>query len=38
LARIPGLVEQVAATFGQIGQERLGLVNRLRRIAEITNL
>ena len=38
LARITSLVEQVAVTFGQIGQERLGLVNRLRRIAEITNL
>ena len=38
LARISGLVEQVAVTFGQIGQERLGLVSRLRRIAEITNL
>lgn len=38
LARIAGLVEQVAVTFGQIGQERLGLLNRLRRIAEITNV
>jgi excisionase family DNA binding protein len=38
LVRISGLVEQVAATLGQIGQERLGLLNRLRRIAEITNL
>ena len=38
LARISGLVERVAATFSEIGQERLGLVNRLRRIAEITNL
>jgi len=38
LARISGLVEQVAVTLGQIGQERLGLVSRLRRIAEITNL
>ncbi len=38
LARISGLVEQVAVTLEQIGQERLGLVNRLRRIAEITNL
>jgi excisionase family DNA binding protein len=38
LARISGLVEQVAVTFGQIGQERLGLVSRLRRIAEMTNL
>ena len=38
MARISGLVEQVAVTLGQIGQERLGLVSRLRRIAEITNL
>jgi len=38
LARITGLVGQVATTLGQIGQERLGLLNRLRRIAEITNL
>ena len=38
MARILGLVEQVAVTLGQIGQERLGLVSRLRRIAEITNL
>jgi excisionase family DNA binding protein len=38
LARISSLVEQVAVTLGQIGQERLGLVSRLRRIAEITNL
>jgi len=38
LVRISDLVERVATTFAQIGQERLGLVNRLRRIAEITNL
>jgi len=38
LARISGLVERVAATFSEIGQERLALVSRLRRIAEITNL
>jgi len=38
LARITSLVEQVAVIFGQIGQERLGLVNRLRRIAAITTL
>ena len=38
LARIASLVDQVAVTFAQIGQERLGLLNRLRRIAEITNL
>ena len=38
LARISSLVERVAAAFSEIGQERLGLLNRLRRIAEITCL
>ena len=36
--KIPRLVRQVADTFSEIGQERLELLNRLRRIAEITTL
>lgn len=36
--QIPLLVRQVAATFSEISEERLSLLNRLRRIAEITQL
>lgn len=36
MARLPKLLRQVAATFAEIGQERLALLDRLRRIAEIT--
>ncbi len=38
LARVPRLLQQVAATFAEIGQERLKLVGRLRRIAEMTQV
>ena len=36
VARLPKLLRQVAATFAEIGQERLALLDRLQRIAEIT--
>ena len=35
-ARVPQLLRRVAATFSDIGQERLALLDRLQRIAEIT--
>lgn len=38
LARIPRLLQQVAVTFAEIGQERLKLVGRLQRIAEMTRV
>jgi excisionase family DNA binding protein len=38
VARIHRLLLQVAKTFSQIGEERRGLLHRLQRIAEITNL
>jgi len=38
VSRIPHLLEQVAATLAEIGQERQKLVNRLRRIAAMTEL
>ncbi len=34
--QIPRLMHRVAATFSEIGEERLSLLGRLRRIAEIT--
>ncbi len=36
--QVPRLVQQVAATFSKIGEERLSLLSRLHRIAEITGL
>jgi excisionase family DNA binding protein len=36
--RVARLLQQVADTFGEIGQERLKFVNRLRRIAEMTHV
>lgn len=33
-----GLLQKMAATFSEIGEERLALLNRLQRIAEITQL
>ena len=36
--RIPRLLQQVADTFSEIGQERLHLLNRLQRIAEISHI
>ena len=36
--KLPHFVELLADTFAEIGQERLALINRLRRIAEITTL
>jgi excisionase family DNA binding protein len=36
--RLTRLLQQVADTFCEIGQERLKLVNRLRRIAEMTHV
>jgi excisionase family DNA binding protein len=38
LSRVYQLLLQVAETFSEIGEERLALLNRLQRIAEITNL
>jgi len=38
IARVSRLLQRVAATFSEIGEERLGLLNRLRCIAEITNV
>lgn len=37
-AQIPRLLRRVAATFAEIGQERLSLLTRLQRIAEMTQL
>jgi hypothetical protein len=34
--QVPRLLQRVAATFSEIGEERLNLLGRLRRIAEIT--
>lgn len=34
--RLSRLVKKVAATFSEIGEERLGMMGRLQRIAEIT--
>ncbi len=38
LPRVTRLVKQVADTFSKIGEERLALLGRLERIAEITHL
>jgi excisionase family DNA binding protein len=38
LSRIPSLLQRVADTFAEMGRERLGLIDRLRRIAEMTEL
>ena len=38
LRRIPRLLQQVAATFSEIGQERLRLTSRLQRISEISSV
>jgi hypothetical protein len=38
LERISRLNAAAARAYSNIGEERLGLVSRLRRIAEITNL
>ena len=38
LPKMAGLVRSVAATYAEIGQERLKLLDRLKRIAEITAL
>jgi excisionase family DNA binding protein len=37
MPRLSRLVKQVAETFSKIGEERLALLGRLERIAEITN-
>ena len=34
--QVPHLLQRVAATFSEIGEERLSLLSRLQRIAEIT--
>jgi len=36
--QIPRLLQRVTATFSEIGEERLNLLGRLQRIAEITGL
>lgn len=36
--QVPRLLQRVAATFSEIGEERLSLLGRLQRIAEITQL
>jgi excisionase family DNA binding protein len=36
LLQVPHLLQRVAATFSEIGEERLNLLGRLRRIAEMT--
>jgi excisionase family DNA binding protein len=36
--QVPRLVQRVASTFSEIGEERLSLLGRLQRIAEITQL
>jgi excisionase family DNA binding protein len=36
--QMPRLLHRVAATFSEIGEERLNLLGRLQRIAEISNL
>jgi len=38
LARVSRLLQQVADTFSEIGEERLRLIDRLQRIAEMTNI
>jgi excisionase family DNA binding protein len=38
LCRIPGLLRRTAETFSEIGQERLNLLSRLQRIAEISSI
>jgi excisionase family DNA binding protein len=38
LQQMPRLLARVAATFSEIGEERLSLLGRLRRIAEISEL
>lgn len=38
LSRVSGLLQRVADTFSEMGRERLGLIDRLRRIAEMTEL
>jgi len=35
---LEGLARQAAETYSEIGEERLGLVEKLRRIAEISAL
>jgi excisionase family DNA binding protein len=36
--QVPGLLHRVADTFSEIGEERLNLLNRLQRIAEISSV
>jgi excisionase family DNA binding protein len=38
LEKVPRLLQRVTATFSEIGEERLNLLGRLQRIAEITGL
>lgn len=38
LQRIPGLLQRVVQTFAEIGQERLTLLSRLQRIAEMSKI
>ena len=38
LPRVSRLLQQVADTFSEIGEERLKLIGRLQRIAEMTNI
>jgi excisionase family DNA binding protein len=38
LARISRLLQRVADTFSEIGQERLNLLSRLQHIAEVSNI
>jgi hypothetical protein len=36
--QVPRLLHRVAATFSEIGEERLSLLGRLQRIAEISSV
>jgi excisionase family DNA binding protein len=38
LARVSSLLQRVAATFSEIGEERMSLLNRLRHIAQISSV
>jgi excisionase family DNA binding protein len=38
LLRVPGLLQRVAETFSEIGQERLHLLSRLQHIAEMSKI
>lgn len=38
ISRMPGLLSRLAETFSEIGEERLALLGRLQRIAEMTKV